>query len=242
MRHLVRLVALTLFSVALSSHSMAEHVDESYKPSGFYNFSIFGKYNSFRHGSITGQGIESPLYRSFGGGMAFDLGVYKYMSTGAMLSFDTAKNEAFSLESSSTRLSLFVKPKMTFFDCLTIFSRASAGPGLMFAWPHRSIAMQSPELQEKIKETFPAYDYNPAHFGLHAGASIGLEYSPFSRMSFSLEYGILSDYIFVSRSKFVRDLQLEAMEGNQQIEKASPESYRYFSYEMPLTLSLNMIF
>jgi hypothetical protein len=236
------LLALSLTLFMVSSQSTAEPVGEdTYNPHKSYNFSIFGKYNSFRHGSI-GSDIQSPLYRSFGGGMAFDVGFHKYMSAGAMLSFDTAKNEAFSLESTSNRLSAFFRPKITFWDSLTLFSRLSAGPSLMFAWPHRSIAMQgSPSMQEKIKEEFPAYDYNPAHFGVHSMAAIGLEYSPFSRLSFSLEWGIMAEYIFVSRSKFIRDLQVESL-GRAENDKSSPESYRYFGYEMPLTLSVNMIF
>lgn len=242
MKNLGFLVALVLSASSYGASKFEQIGEEVIIPSEYPKFSLFGKYNSFRHGSIRGQDIQTDLSSFFGGGAYIDVPLYDNFSAGAILNFDINAN-AKEFDSIVARFSMFARPKISFFDCLTIFSRLGFGPSVFIGLPHDIIMEHaSTDVVNRMQGTYnarinqAALKYSPINPGVHGLATIGLEYFPTSRLGLSLEWGIWADYIFVSESKIVGGY----IERNLH-EDRHPDPYNYLVYEMPFILSLNII-
>ncbi len=211
---------------------------ERIKPIEYPKYTLTGYYNSFRYGGITGEEM-GRLNPTYGLKLSFDVGLYRYLNAGAGLSITGTMD---SDNPAHYRLSFFMRPKVAFFeDRLAIFTRIGGGPTVMFNnSPIENLKKSLPPSAAQVvaqKYNCPYYsDINP---GVHGLATIGIEYFPISRLGLTLEWGILADYLHVSKSESLKR-KIEKERGP--INDTAPYSFGYLDLEAPITLSLNLIF
>lgn len=230
------LAILLLSKIAFSTD--APLGTEKIKPIEYPKYTLTGYYNSFRYGGIAGEEM-GKLNQTYGLRLSFDVGLYRYLNAGAGLSMTGTMN---SDNPANYRLSFFMRPKIAFLDDrLAFFTRIGGGPSVLFInSPIENLKKSLPPSAAKVvaqKYNCPYYsDINP---GVHGFATVGVEYFPISRFGISLEWGILADYFYVSKSESLKR-KIEKERGS--IGDKAPYSFGYLDLEAPITLSLNLIF
>lgn len=249
MRSFNVMLILALFSSAnIGAFEDVRIGEEIIKPISYPKFSLMGQYNWIRQGSILGKDITTPLFSTFGGGLALDVGLYKYMNAGVIISTNAGKVLKDS-EPVYSRLTVFARPLFTFFDRLNLFSRLGGGlsvlSGTLIGFgplPGNLQVVGSASVRRKLDQSFDksAVSHSLFNPGIHGVATIGIEYFPFSRFGVALEWGIWADFIFIGESAFFNQLNEEGARHGQPL-KPRAQPFRYFSYDLPLTLTLSFI-
>lgn len=192
-------------------------------------------FNTMRYGGIT-NGPRGMLSHTYGMSFGFDVQVYKYFHAGATLGILT--NFTNKVEPIHYRFNMFARPVITFFDCLTLFTRLGGGLGIILDSPVETLKKSLPDTG--IGQKYHSKYYGDISPGVHGLATIGIEYFPFSRLGLSLEWGILAEYLHISKSEQQRK-KLEKLTDSA-INDDAPSSFGYFAYEFPISLNLNIIF
>lgn len=229
------IVFLTHFGV-----SAAEDVgigQEQIKSIRFPKISVSADYNLNRYGKFLGESeISSKIEGAWGFGLAFDVGLLKYLNAGAGFS-TTIGNVMKHKEPIQTRLTLFAKPIIPINERMTIFGRFGGGLSVMFLNPHMHFAtVADASVKRNLKATYGDQDYGLINPGGNALATVGIEFFPFSRMGLALEWGIQADIYYISKTKFI-----EQVLGKETVTKNAPNAIKYLAFEMPLTLTLHFI-
>lgn len=238
MRYLILLVSLFYAAMSLSEQPADRIGEEFITPIAYPKYNFYGAYSGLRWGMID-QKIHSPLRSTFPAGVGFDVGLYKYFNAGAILSFSTgdlSKTQLF-----YGRLALFARPQITFFDRLSLFTRLGGGLGFFLGRPDAYFASINKQLPGIEDYFFSIKDINA---GLNGMATIGVEYFPFSRVGFSVEWGIWADYFLVRhvpRNKPRREDSREREEGESEFIRDIGKNYGFLSYELPIMITLSII-
>lgn len=233
-----------LMAFAFSAASFAEFKldpigEEVILPSEYPKVSFVGKFNTGRSGSIKGKDFKIPLGSSFGGGMLIDVGLYQYFSAGVMLSMDYATHATHGFESFTPSLDFFARPKISFFDCLTFYSRLSAGASVLFGMPNIFLKRYgSEDVKSMMNAEYTSFHYALVHPGMNASATIGVEYFPTSRIGLSLEAGLSSSYYYVTKSEMMEKIY-DAQAGMYIEQQTNP--FWLNTFEIPVMLNINVI-
>src|SRR5580658_1194704 len=122
MKNLKLLLVFALFSNIIFSQNYSIG-KEKILPLEFPKYSLSSFYNGLRYASI--NKYSTKLGNNYGLGIFFDVGLYPNLSAGAEIS--VAGNLSNSLEPMNYRLEIFARPKITFFERLSLFARLTGG-------------------------------------------------------------------------------------------------------------------
>ncbi len=239
MRNLGIFLALVFSAASFAEYKLEPIGEEVILSSEYPKVLFFGKVNSGRRVGIAGKDLSIPFSPSVGGGMLIDVGLFEYFSAGAMFFGDYSSHPVHGFESFSTTLDFFARPKISFFDCLTLYSRLGIGASVLMGIPAILFKNNATGNASSIIATeFSSPHYGFAHPGVNASASIGVEYFPIPRIGLSFEAGISSTYYHVTKSDIMREVARD-LGGHSLEDGAKP--FWLSSLEIPIMLSLNII-
>lgn len=209
---------------------------ETITPIEFPKFSVAGEYATLRNARFLGEdNISSSLEGNFGTVVSFDVGLAKYFNAGA--GFSGSIGNVMEKESAFLRFFMFAKPVFPIYERVSIFARLSAGASVMIFSPLRLFEEKAePRVRQQIKRVYDAQQYTEMSPGLNGGATVGVEFFPFSRFGFAFEWGIRTDFIYLRKSNLLDRLLKQDSENPN-----APNSIKYLGIDMPLTLTLHII-
>jgi hypothetical protein len=203
-------------------------------PKTFFGFD-YGMKRKF-HG-FNDQSLRLELPESYKGNLGLEVGLYKYLNAGSIISFDVHReNELLPINLS---LSFYAKPQIPLGERFAIFSRLSGGLSLDLIGMANYLAKSS--IGTKFASIYGGSSfYSLLPYGVTGYASLGLEYFFLSRVGVSIEGGIRTVIIRAEKS----DKILNAFGDDQakaQYVKA-PKNFDYMTYDFPITVNLSFIF
>lgn len=207
-----------------------EYIESSEYP----KFSVMGQYGFNKFGKILGhEGMSGKAKGDFGGGLLFDVPLNKYFAAGAGIS--VSMRNAKKGDPIISRFSFLARPKISFFNKLTLFARFGLGLDVMLLQPLVQLSEVNDDVRQRVGETFGSgVRIALASPGINAGATIGIEYFPISRIGFSVEWGIRADLFHIRKS--------ELLERYGIVDPIIPPNYfNYFVYDMPLMATIHII-
>lgn len=236
----MRFFVLVVLLISTKSLALTLIGEEVIKPIEYPKVIFMGSFSNLRYAQVSAT-TSSKVDTNFGGGFGIDVGLYKYLNAGALFTFHLGNTKTPVHSPIFTRLTLFARPQITFFDRLNIFTRIGGGPSVLIGPPINNLKHSAHiKVQRELEAEYAYPDYSFFSPGLHGAATVGVEYFPWNRCGFALEWGIFADYFFVRRSELLSDM----IGGKDQFDALykGKESFGYFTYQMPLLLSINVIF
>lgn len=194
-------------------------------------------YSFLRSARFLGErDISTRIDNTWGAGLAFDVGLLKYLNAGAGFSLTTG-NGSKPYQPYQTRFTVFAKPLIPINERLTFFGRFGGGLSVLVQSPLLHFQMIGADsFKHKLEETYGDQDYAFFSPGGNILATVGVEYFPFSRFGLALEWGLRADLYYVPQTKL-----LENFMGKKTAKKNAPSSIKYLSFDLPLILTLHVI-
>ncbi len=229
----ITIISLAVYSVESEDMALGEEYIQPLrypKSSATFEYTMLRNFHGF--GS---ENLKTNLPDNLGVALSFEAGLYKYLNAGALFSASIAHTPHRSAPT-HMRMSLFAKPYIPIGDRVSFFSRL--GGGLTVSFLNYLVYFNSNKASYSNfnSDIFGAQEYALFPFGGNIMATIGVEYFPFSRVGLAFECGFRGDFIYAKKSHFLTDLGVDATK------KDSPNSFSYLVYELPLMLTLQVIF
>lgn len=202
--------------------------EETVKPLLYPKFTISGDYaGDARVKSLQNSNIQKKAKGMFDAGIGIEVGVSKYLNAGFDLTFRHGVLSGGNFSSLGFRIPFFVKFYFLITDRISIFMKGHAGPALTLSMDSLDI-LRDGEDNRAVAETYRGGRYAAISYGLTTLASAGIDIYPWSRIGFSLQWGIRYDIYRANRS------QSEKMH-------EAPSSVNFSMMDFPATLTVLLV-
>ncbi len=231
-------IVILLFLAACRSFAQEPDIGEEYiEPLKYPKLSLSGEYGILRKFRGFSEGLSGAIPTEWGGAIGIDVGLYRYFNAGVIFSTNLPLNNEETGEPFFMRFTLFAKPYIPIGERFSFFSRIGGGISYsaMSMLGHLYIVADD-KLKTNLQKTYYTQDYSLLSPGANAMASLGMEFFPFSRIGFALEWAFRMEYYYSSRGSF-----LAKYLGINKVVREAPNSFQYLKFDMPIFLTLHVI-
>jgi hypothetical protein len=209
---------------------------ETITPLRFPKFTIGGEFNVLRNLNIfNGSSIKKSLHFSYGLNIFGEMELIDYLNTG--FAFSLTASHPFKEGSNIMRLGMFLKPYFPLNDRTSFFGRLTLGPSLTVLQELNAYDF-NPTLEggNKIEDIYGDQSYWPMAWGFHSIASVGMEFFITNRIGLLIESAFRFDMLWANQTPLVRFID------PSRPHKPGPSLLHYLIYDVPLVLSMHIIF
>lgn len=225
-------IVMAIFAFSASMLAQDYGIGKEYiAPLHYPKFSITGEYEVNRkfHG-FADPSLRMDLERRFDGTLSMEAGLFKYFNAGANFggSIQSFKKPV------HLRLGLFAKPILPLGERFAFFARLQAGISVDLAfYPAAMEFYSSFDNDGNFTRVYKGQRYAGLPFSGFGSATAGIEFFPFSRLGFALEWGI--------RATLLHTRRYMPLVSDPPIVKGAPDSFNFMTYELPVMATLHII-